>query len=60
MEFRLMRAFLPFLRLSLTRPALPYLLAQDAAGGGEGAGDCGAFVLAIGCPSLDLLQQTWA
>ena len=59
-EIRLMKGFLPFLRIDLARPRLPLLLAKDAAGGGEGAGDTGSFVLAVGFPSLELIEQVWA
>ena len=40
-RFVSMEGFLPFLRIDLSRPLLPLLLAQDAAGGGDGAGPPG-------------------
>lgn len=51
-EFRLLRAFLPFLECRLDRWPLPLLPAQDAAGpdGSEAIGAYGAYSLAIGFP----------
>ena len=59
-EIRLVRGFLPFLRVGVSRPLLPLFVPQDAAGGGDGAGPAGSFVLAVGLPSLELIEQVWA
>ncbi len=55
-----MRAYLGFMRHAMDRPLLPALLAQDAAGPGDAAGDTGSFVLAAGFPRGEVVAQAWA
>jgi hypothetical protein len=51
---------LPYMEARLDLPLLPALLAQDAAGAGDGGGSTGSFVLALGLAALDTVEGIWA